>query len=143
MSSSERSRLSFTLDKSKTKPPPPTISPSPLLSKSSTSSKAAIDKQDSSTVEYIDQHTSTSEPKPRTRDSKTQTEEAPDVVFEALDLSVYGLQQRRIKSGSLLKESVGELPAWLTKPKMDPQHALEHDLKRIEELNAAREVQSK
>ena len=142
MSSSERGKLSIALDKSKTKPPPPTISPSPLLSKASTSSKASFAKQESPAVEYIDQHASTSEPKPKTKESRTQTEEAPDVVFEALDLNVYGLQQRRVKSGTLLRESAGELPAWLTKPRMDPQHALEHDIRRIEESNAAREMES-
>lgn len=136
MSSSRRSKLSFTLDKSKTKPAPPTISPSPLLSKSSISGKAT------SAVEYIDEHVSTFESKSKQKEPKTRVEEVPDVVFEPLDLNVYGLQERRIKSGSLPKEANGALPAWLTKPKMDPQHALEHDLRRIEELSSTREMKS-
>ena len=103
MSSSEKGRLSFALDKSKSKPPPPTISPSPLLSKTKTAGKATLDKHDTLAVEYIDHHVSTSEPKSMPREVRAQTVETPEVVFEPLDLDVYGLQERRVKSGSLPK----------------------------------------
>lgn len=139
--SSEKGKLSFTLDKSKLKPSPPNVSPSPLLSTPNVSSKKAIDKHAHSIIEYMDQRESSSESTSKLKESMISAEKAPDVIFEPLDLNVYGLQERRIKSGSLSKSTSETLPPWLRRPKMDPQDALEHDLKRIEELNATREAQ--